>query len=299
MNDAMAAPVWMDGPPRRLLLSTDLSARCDRAFDRAVQLTAEWQAEMIALKVLENPQAPDQLLAWSMGDEEQWIRTATRQLDRDLGGVGIRASMRLARGDVAQTIRETAGDSGSGLIVTGMARSETLGRFLLGSTVERLVRTVSQPLLVVRERVHGPYRRIVVATDFSTSSAHALQAAVRLFPGREYILYHAYQAPLAGLPGKDVYGGTASAIEQGECAEFLAGVDLPEEARTRVRAVIEHGALATVLTRYVRQHEIELVAVGTHGRSGLMNIMLGSTAARLLDWLPCDTLTIREPRAVA
>lgn len=294
MNDA---PPWMDGPPRRLLLSTDLSARCDRAFDRAVQLAAEWQAELIALKVLENPQAPDQLLAWSGGDDQEWIRTATRKLERDLDGVGIRAGMRLARGgDVAQTVRETAEDSGSGLIVTGMARNETLGRFLLGSTVERLARTVPQPLLVVRERVHGPYRRIVVATDFSASSAHALQATVRLFPGREYVLYHAYQTPLAGLPGKDVYGGTARAIEQGECAAFLANVDLPAPARARLRTVIEHGSLATVLTRYVREHDIELVAMGTHGRSGLMNVMLGSTAARLLDWLPCDTLMVRKPR---
>jgi nucleotide-binding universal stress UspA family protein len=150
--------------------------------------------------------------------------------------------------------------------------------------------------LVVRERVHGPYRRIVVTTDFSASSARALQTTVRLFPHREYVLYHAFQPPLSGLVSKENYAGMASAIERGECAQFLASIDLPEQARARLHTVIEHGALATMLTNYVRQNDIELVALGTHGRSGLMNIVFGNTAARMLDWLPCDTLIVREPQ---
>jgi len=35
--------------------------------------------------------------------------------------------------------------------------------------------------------------------------------------------------------------------------------------------------------------------MGSHGRSGIMSLLLGSTAAKLLDWLPCDTLLVRTP----
>lgn len=52
----MGRPAAMNGPPMRILLATDLSARCDRALDRAAQLAAEWGAELIALKVVESPQ---------------------------------------------------------------------------------------------------------------------------------------------------------------------------------------------------------------------------------------------------
>ena len=296
----MNQPAWMSGPPNRLLLATDLSARCDRAFDRTAQLAGEWGAEIVALKVLESPQAPDQVLAWASGESEESSRVAAQQqLRRDLNGLDIKASMRLARGDAADAIRATADETGSGLIVTGMARSETLGRFLLGSTVERLARTVAQPLLVVRTRARDPYRRIVVATDFSDSSRHALEATARFFPDRELVLYHAYKVAMSELSKKTQYEHIAGEIEQKECAAFLAATDLPPEARRRLHVVIEHGTLETTLTRYVREHDVELVAMGTQGRTGLKGVLLGSAAARLLDWLPCDTMIVREPRGAA
>ena len=51
------------------------------------------------------------------------------------------------------------------------------------------------------------------------------------------------------------------------------------------------------LSRYVREHDIDLAVLGTQGRTGLMNVLLGSAAARLLAWLPCDTLIVRQPRS--
>lgn len=296
MNDQ----AWMTGPPSRLLLATDLSARCDRALDRAAQLAGEWRAELLVLNVVEAPQAPDLLLAWAAGnDDASNDRISQRQLQHDLAGLDIRASMRIARGDAASAIRGMAADNGCGLVVTGMARNETLGRFLPGSTVESLARTLPQPLLVVRNRVRGAYRRIAVATDFSDSSRHALHAAARMLPQRELILYHAYTLALSEISAKAPDARIGRDIESGECARFLAASDLPDEARSRLRVVIEQGALETSLTRYVREQGVDLVVMGTHGRSGLMNILLGSAAARLLDWLPCDTMIVRGPRATA
>jgi hypothetical protein len=43
----MTEPSWMNGPPRRIILATDLSARCDRALDRAAALASAWQAELM------------------------------------------------------------------------------------------------------------------------------------------------------------------------------------------------------------------------------------------------------------
>lgn len=282
--------------PDRILLATDLSARCDRALDRAAQLADEWQAELIALNVLDPAVSPDQALAWACGaDEEDLLRVARQQLRRDLAGLSIRATMRTARaGDAAEIIRDVAAEIGAGLVVTGMARDETLGRFLLGSIVERLARMLSQPLLVVHTRPRAPYRRIVVATDFSESSRHALQAAARLFPERELILYHAYEIPLSTRPDEARADRIRRDIEQGECADFVTASELP--AQTRVRPAIEHGSVAASLTRYVREHDIDVVVAGTRGRSAVVGVLLGSTAATLLEWLPCDTLLVRQPR---
>lgn len=285
-----------DGTPARLLLATDLSARCDRALDRSTQLAAEWRAQLVALKVLETPQAPDHLLAWAAGeDEESRLQAAKLQLQRDIGSLGVEAEMRLAQGEPAETIRRIAADAGCDLIVSGMARNEALGRFLLGSTVERLARSVLQPLLVVRNRVHGPYRRIIIATDFSASARYALQTAARFFPDRELTLYHAYKTPMSGLADRMPQAQPAHEIDHPECTAFIAAADLPPQTRGKLKVIIGQGALETQLTHYVRAHEVDLVVMGTNGRSGLKGMLIGSMAARLLDWLPCDTMIVRDP----
>jgi len=283
--------------PKRLLLCTDLSARCDRALDRAALLAQSWSAELVALNVLEPQQAPDLLLR-PQEDESDSEReqAAFRQLKQDLGHSEVSLRIRIARGDALDAIHATAEQEGCGLIVTGLARNETFGRFLLGSTVQRLARKTNPPLLVVRERPHAPYQRIVVASDFSSSSRHALLAALRLFPGTPLTLYHAFQVPMSAIADRIDYRELAREIETGACAQFLDSCGLTAEARALLDVTIEHQPLETGLAHYVRDQSADLVVLGTHGSSGLTALLLGSAAERLLEWLPCDTLIVREPK---
>lgn len=282
--------------PTRLLLATDLSARCDRALDRAAQLAGEWGAELTVLNAVDPAATPTQVLAWAGGaSDAQLLAVARQQLARDLAAAGVAARLQLAQGNApAQLIAASAADWRADLVITGMACNEALGRLLLGSTVEQLARSLSQSLLVVRQRCRAAYQRIVVTTDFSPSSRHALLAAAQAFPGRELILYHAHSRPLAGL-AEPPEAGLLQAIEKGEWAEFLAATPLP--AGTRVRPCIENGAVENALLQFVHRQEIDLVVMGSHGRSAVMQLLLGSTAAKLLDWLPCDTLLVPDPRA--
>lgn len=285
------------GLPTRLLLCTDLSARCDRALDRAALLARHWDAELIALNVLEPQQAPDLLLR-PQEDENDTGReqAAYRQLKQDLGQGEVRLHIRIARGDALDAIHATAEQEGCGLIITGLARNETFGRFLLGSTVQRLARKTTPPLLVVRERPHASYRRIVVASDFSNSSRHALLTALRLFPDTPLTLYHAFQVPMSAIADRIDYRQMAREIEGSACAQFLDGCGLTTENRARLDISIEHQPLETGLAHYARKQSADLVVLGTHGSSGLTALLLGSAAERLLEWLPCDTLIVREPK---
>lgn len=293
-----AAGSMTAAPPRRLLLASDLSARCDRALDRGAQLAGAWRAELLVLNVAAAPQAPDLALAWAAGGGDAAAQQhAARQLQADVAALDVPVQLRVRRGDVADAIRNEAASSGSGLVIAGMARDEPFGRFLVGSTVHKLARTLASPLLVVRRRCRGPYRRVLVATDFSPASRHALELAGRLFTDHDLTLYHAYAVPYARLtdqPGRDP---VRQQIEDGECAAFLADCDLEPEVRSRLRVVLEGKGLEMALGRYARDHDIDLVVLGTQGRTGLMNLLLGSAAARLLAWLPCDALIVRQPRA--
>ncbi|MBN9926998.1 universal stress protein, partial [Listeria monocytogenes] len=77
-------------------------------------------------------------------------------------------------GEPAEVLLSIAAREGCDIIVTGIARDETLGRMFLGNTVNRLVRGSPVPVLVVHDRAVRHYRDIVVGTDFSEASLQAL-----------------------------------------------------------------------------------------------------------------------------
>jgi nucleotide-binding universal stress UspA family protein len=288
------------GLPAKVLLASDLGARCDRAFDRAARLAAAWRSELVVLNVATAPDAPDLALAWAAGSDPVPLeRPAHEHVREDAAAIGAQARLVVARGEPAPTIAEHAARLDAGLVVVGMARDEAFGRFLLGSTGERLVRTLRAPLLVVRERARAPYRRIVVATDFSASSAHALRTALRWFPDAGFALFHAH-APVGHEPPDSAESRRiADAVRRGEGADFVAA-NVPDAAdRARIGLVVECSRLEAALAAYVRAHGADLVAMGTHGRTGLRQVLLGSAATRLLAWVPCDTLIVREPPADA
>src|SRR5690606_33852636 len=147
----------------------------------AVQLANQWQAELVTISVMEGLQAPDMVLNWAYGAEDDNERILRQQLREDMSGADLPVTIRVAKGEAAGSIVETADNDNCDIIVTGMARSEPFGRFILGTTVEKLVRQTSLPLLVVRKRPHGAYHRVVVASDFSRASCLALRTALKLF----------------------------------------------------------------------------------------------------------------------
>jgi len=286
------------GPPRAILVATDLSARCDRALDRAVMLAEEWQATLVVLHVIENAGAVEAMLD---RDPQRAARDpmalARRQLIRDVGEKIDAATLVIEHGRPADAIVRVAERESCGLIVLGIARDELFGRFSLGTTVDRLLRGAPAPLLVVRERPRRRYEQIAVATDFSESSRLALDAVRRLFPDRRPTLLHAYEPLMESLaPDLSSYRREARSAAIADAMAFAAG-SAPPSGGTPPDVFVEQGDPVSVLQDYVADGNADLVALGSHGRSAIYEIFLGSTAKRVLERLPADALIIREPRA--
>ena len=79
------------------------------------------------------------------------------------------------------------------IIVVGAHGAQFIKDLLVGTTAEKVVRKGDRPVLVVKRPVHGPYRRVLVAMDFSEQSRKALELGLRLAPGAKFHLLHAYQ----------------------------------------------------------------------------------------------------------
>ena len=296
----MNEPSWKTRPPRTILLATDLSARSDRALDRAALLAKHWQAHLTVLHVLEDTQSPsdstDLLPSWRRPPEP--LNVAKKNILADLGELAATAKILIQEGDPVETMIRVASADNSELIVIGVARNELLGLFNLGRSIDRLLRRSQVPLLVVKERPRRPYRHIVVATDFSESSRHALVAATRFFPEEKLTIFHAYDPPVSGLMMDAAsYRRDYRKITEQECDAFLRNTDMPKKTSRQPDILIEYGAPGHLLHDYVVDNAADLVVLGTHGRSAIFDVFIGSVAKRILDEVPCDTLVIREPQA--
>jgi nucleotide-binding universal stress UspA family protein len=293
---------WMKGPPRSILLATDLSARSDRALDRAVLLAKQWRSHLTVLHVLEEQRSPldsgDPLPSWKRPpDPSSLVR---KNITDEVSEIADAASVLIEEGSVVETIMRVANSEASDLIVIGVARSELLGELMLGRTVDGLLRRSPMPVLVVKNRPRRPYRHIVVATDFSESSRHALVAAMRIFSEQALTIFHAYDPPMSGLMSDAAsYRREYRKIAEQDCSLFLRETEKPKGAGQQPRVLIEYGAPNHLLHDYVADNAADLVVVGTHGRSAIFDIFIGSVAKRILNDVPCDILVVREPRAKA
>lgn len=294
-------------PPARILLATDLSARCDRALERALSLATGWQARLTILHVFEGHWDPavrsagHLLPSWQRPPDTAALakERIRRALLSEIGQALESAAVLVQEGEPAEIIGRVADAESADLIVTGIAREEPFARepVIMGRTVERLLRRSSVPVLVVRNRARGPYAHALVATDFSEISAQAARTASDFFPLLSLRLLHAFEAPHSGHATDPArYEESFGRGLEGQMQAFVASIALPEEQRRGVATLIERGRPAVLVRQYVFDHGADLVVLGTHGRSALLEAVIGSTAKSILASLPCDALVVRGSR---
>ena len=294
MSDAIVAPA-------ALLLATDLSARGDRAFERAVQLARQWQARLVVATVLPSMQELD--FHDPIFGTPPWERPALlsqvveKRLRREFAVDDIDIEVQVETGAVGPALLRVAHAHGCGLIITGIARNALFTQPTLGSSVTWLSRHTTLPLLVVHRRAQGPYRSMAWASDLSDTAARALQLALALF-GTPVSLSALHAFHVARLGQRDAHAAAALAqARQRAQAALERAIDalaLPTDLRGRLQATVAEAEPSRLLRDYVRDHDVELAVLGGHGRSALSGLLLGDVAGRILHSVQTDTLFVRD-----
>jgi nucleotide-binding universal stress UspA family protein len=292
--DAATPDAANAAPPKTILLATDLSCRCDRAFDRAIELSKRWGAALIIAHVI--AAADDtgrEVPAWyrtpDMAESARW------RIRRDLAADLANAEIRVEEGDTVERLLAVAERDACDLIITGVARDAGLGRMLVGTTINHLVRRSSVPVLMVKDRAAGPYQNIAVATDFSETSRRALMATAAFFPTADIVLLHGYDLPYGSLQDKYNVSKRMREMEDELGAEFLASTPIDSALRTRIGLLIEQGNPERLIWEYVRNKGADLTVIGSHGRGALFDILIGSMTKRLLESAAGDLLVVVDP----
>ena len=183
------------------------------------------------------------------------------------------------------------------MLVVGAHGAQFIKDWLTGTIAERIARKGDRPVLVVKRPVRGPYRRVLVATDFSDQSRQALEFSLRLAPRAKMHILHAYQ----GIEGQLWRGGFSKAeilryrheIAQKSRAQMKNFIrSLAPDRKPVVH--LRYGRAPHIITGVARRLRPDLVSVGSAGRTGLPYVLLGSVAEHVLREAACDVLVARS-----
>jgi nucleotide-binding universal stress UspA family protein len=136
-------------------------------------------------------------------------------------------------------------------------------------------------------------RTVLCPTDFSPCSKDAFQVAAELARSRaaHLVVLHVVPVPLKTLGGTQGVPAGTEEIALKEREAQLAALKAPEGVPMETR--LEVGDAVETILRIARETGSELIALGTHGRTGVRRILLGSVAEQVLRRATCPVLTVR------
>ena len=294
MAERYARAMTLRGP---VLVGTDLSSEADEALRQGAALARDLRSTMsvchVVPELLPDGSVFSEFHRANAGVEESVLEKARaavqEQLDTVLGPDNAGVDVLIEFGTPHAGLLSQADATGAGIIVLAP-----------GSVAVDVARHVSTAVLIVRRSARGP---VIGATDFSDASRPALQAAAAEARRRnsELHLLHAFDtaafamhAPGAAMPY--LVGISPIALDGVDDLRGLAANRLEDTLREMAvagRTEVLDGAAADVIVRYAENVKAELVVAGTHGRSGLARLTLGSTAVEIIEESPCSVLVVR------
>lgn len=279
----------------RYLIATDFSPRSDRALRRGSLLARRDSTKLILTHVVDDDQ-PRRLIDVERQDVEALLHELVISIRE---GDGIDCESQVTIGDPFQGIVGMAEKTGADLVILGPHRRQVLCDVFVGTTAERVLRTSRIPVLLANGVPAGPYRKVLIATDFSSFSYYAAEAAKRLglLDGVTIIALNVMDSiessPVirAAMTVKEAEDQEAKVAGRGmtDLAAFTRKLEIAAALRV-VRPSEESTAMA--INNYAKDTKTDLIVVGTRSRSGFEKWLLGSIAEGVLGNAEMDVLAV-------
>lgn len=300
----------------KILVPLDGSKLAERALAPAFTLGQHAESEMIVARVLvaEKILVPDMYLYGGYGVQwpDQALEEARAEATEYLQNIHeARGKSRLAittkvlEGDVADAIVTLAVKDKVDLIVMSSHGYSGLPRWMLGSVAERVLSIAPCPVLVIRST--ATLSSILVALDGSELSERALAPALEVARG-----FHSQMTLLRAVPEvtpRDAQ--TLDEIERGlgmrlqeeiheDAAAYLNRLAAAaREAGLDVSTIVLHDSAATGILNHIDNHPVDMIAMSTHGRSGLQHWIYGSITEKVLRNTTRSMLVVRPGKLPA
>jgi nucleotide-binding universal stress UspA family protein len=288
-----------------ILFAADFSENSKEAFLAACSVAVENQSRIVVLHVAEPEFVPEEPVYYGQQAVQFFprepIRARHEALEQKMREVYVadrrlELEYQLREGDAAVEILREARQVGSELIVVGTHGRTGLRRLLAGSVATAVLHGAPCPVLALRSAEQPrPARGIHVilhATDFSVDSDAALRLARQL--ARE----HGARLFILHVERLDVlsYGTPAADVDPRVFMDALDNmrkrVDGPD-LKSRVETMLRRGFAPEGIIGAAEEIGCDLIVIGTHGRTGLSRLLMGSVAEHVLPKASCAVLIVK------
>ncbi len=298
----------MASPKKAIVVGTSLEPPSDAVVRTGAQIARRWNAELHLFHAYSLPvatfAAPAGFATLPPNLLESESRVRRQMLDEQLlrSDIDRRAvtSVVLTAGAAHRMLLESAHELAADLIVIGA--NETSSHHLRGKTADRVLRKATCPVWITAGEPQLPPRRLLAPVDLSPLSEESLRRGLELLD-QLAACEETTLDTLFVLTDEEHQSSTQFTPDQierlahEELARFAERLAPATQHPVR-RSVVRIGDVRKEIMREVEQASIDLLLLGTHGRSGFERFFLGSVASDLASHAACHTLII-PPGAAA
>ena len=287
---------------QRILVPVDFSGSSELALRYATAFAARFGGKIALVHVIESGRLVGELSESDTGMTEipRRVEEQLCMLAKRSGEPALFDKVEVRTGRPFHEIGQAASGLGSGVIVIATHGYTGLDYLLLGGTAERVIRHAPCPVLVVRGqngRAPEP-KKILVPVDFSPASLDGLRYALALARpfGATLTALHVIEplGPMARLEvDVDAHERKLRKGVRLRLEELHLEVDEPAGA---FDTLFREGTSYDEIVGMAQRRDFDLIVMASLGRSGLVDMLLGSTAERVVRHAPCPVLVVREPR---
>lgn len=293
---------------RSILVAADFSAPSKAAFQVACAIAHETTTRLFVLHVAEIAEgsAPSQerdeqarTAPDTTGEEPTRDESLIHRLREEyVPGRAIDIAFLVRDGRPANAILHEADQTGSELIVMGTHGRTGVLRLLAGSVAESVLRQAHRPVLALRSPesplLASKPEVILHPTDLSEKSEAALRVARALARDRGARLILTHVLPVEVVP----YGTVPVALDlpavRATLEELGRSLDGPD-MKYPVETQLVEGDAATVIVELAKDSGAHAIVMGSHARTGLSRLFLGSVAEAVLRKASCPVLVAKNP----
>jgi len=285
-----------------ILIPTDGSDHAERAADHGFALAAAFDATVHVISVADVNAAAGPFNAGGVSGE--FVERIESEAEAAVEGViecapeGVAVERAVVNGRPGAEIVDYAAETDVDLVAMGTKGRTGLSRLATGSVCEHVVRHAPVPVVTARatdDEAETEYERVLIPTDGSDQAGTAVEPAIAVAEAFDATVHVLNIVDLGTITSGSDVAAASDLIEDlhdrgEETTEAIA--ERAREAGLEATAAVTTGFPGVGLLKYVEDESIDLVAMGTRGRTGVERLLLGSTTERTIRRSPVPVLSV-------